>query len=84
VKTKPKFVSVYRDRHGLLRWRFRRTGSPQSQTRAIFGTEDWWAWYAEACEARPKAIGQDRTKPGLEAASELITFSHYSWTAPTK
>ena len=64
MKTKPKFVSAYRDRHGVLRWRFRRTGSPQSQTRAIFGTEDWWAWYAAACESQPKAIGQDRTKPG--------------------
>lgn len=64
MKAKPKFVSAYRDRHGLLRWRFRRSSFPQSQTRAIFGTEDWWAWYAAACEMRPKAIGEGRTKPG--------------------
>lgn len=75
MKTKPKFVSAYRDRHGVLRWRFRRTGSPQSQTRAVFGTEDWWAWYAEACEARPKAIGQDRTKPGSIHALAVAYYS---------
>ena len=64
MKTKPKFVSAYRDRHGVLRWRFRRTGSPQSQTTVLFGTEDWWAWYAAACERQPKAVGEARTKPG--------------------
>ena len=61
---KPAFVSCYRDRHRVLRWRFRRPGYPQSQTRETFGTEAWWAWYAAADAAKKAEIGASRTKPG--------------------
>jgi len=64
MKRRPPHVSHYRDRHGVLRWRFRAKGKPESQTRAVFGSPDWLAWYSEAVAAQPKAIGSDRTKPG--------------------
>lgn len=61
---KPAFVSSYRDRHRVLRWRFRRPGYPESQTRELFGSEAWWAWYAAADAATKLEIGASRTKPG--------------------
>lgn len=61
---KPAYVSSYRDRHGVLRWRFRRPGYPQSQTRELFGSEKWWAWYAAADAATKLEIGASRTVPG--------------------
>lgn len=61
---KPAYVSSYRDRHRVLRWRFRRPGYPQSQTREQFGTEAWWSWYAAADAATKVEIGSKRTLPG--------------------
>ena len=61
---KPAYVSAYRDRHGVLRWRYRRPGKPQSQTKALFGSEEWWTWYSTADNAKPVEIGASRTIPG--------------------
>jgi integrase len=61
---KPAYVSAYRDRHGVLRWRFRKPGLPQSQTREVFGSEAWWAWYSAADAAKKIEIGEKRTTPG--------------------
>lgn len=64
MRKKPAYASVYRDVRGKLRWRYRRVGFPESQTTALFGSERWWAWYAAASAAEPKAVGASRTKPG--------------------
>lgn len=64
VRKKPRHVSCYRDARGKLRWRFRRVGFPETQTTALFGSEDWWAWYNAAAVAQPKPIASSRTKPG--------------------
>lgn len=61
---KPAYVSAYRDRHGVLRWRYRRTGKRQSQTKELFGSEEWWIWYSAADNAKPVEIGSSRTIPG--------------------
>lgn len=61
---KPAYVSAYRDRHGVLRWRYRRPGFPQSQTRELFGSESWWTWYAAADAAKKIEVGATRTSPG--------------------
>jgi len=61
---RPPYVSAYRDRHGVLRWRFRRTGFPEIQTRELFGSEAWWTWYSAASNAQPRPVGANRTKPG--------------------
>lgn len=37
----PKYVSQYKDRHGKLRLRFRKTGYPTYNFKADFGTEDF-------------------------------------------
>lgn len=61
---KPLYVSSYRDRHGTLRWRFRRPGMPQSQTTELFGTEAWWTWYHAADKAKKITAGEGRTIAG--------------------
>lgn len=61
---KPLYVSSYRDRHGVLRWRFRRQGLPQSQTREAFGTAEWWEWYNAADAGKKVTAGEARTLPG--------------------
>lgn len=75
MKRKPPHVSHYRDRHNVLRWRFRAKGKPESQTRAVYGSDDWLAWYSEAMTAQPKPIGQDRVKPGTINA---LCVSYYA------
>lgn len=61
----------YRDRHGKLRWRFRRPGLKDSQTTALYESPEWLTWYfaAEAGETTPaRMIGAERTKPGSMGA----------------
>ena len=72
---KPAYVSAYRDRHGVLRWRFRRPGVPQSQTRELFGTEAWWTWYSAADAAKKVAIGEKRTVPGSLSAVAVAYYA---------
>lgn len=72
---KPLYVSAYRDRHGVLRWRFRRTRFPETQTRELFGSEAWWAWYAAASGAQPIVIAASRTKPGSIHALGVAYYS---------
>ncbi len=64
MKTKPAYVSYYRDVRGKVRWRFRRVRFPESQTTETFGSEGWWAWYAAASNAQPIVVGAGRGKPG--------------------
>jgi integrase len=81
---KPAYVSAYRDRHGVLRWRYRRPGFPQSQSREQFGTEAWWAWYAAAEAAQKIPVGASRTLPGSlsELAVAYYGSSDFKLLAP--
>ena len=68
MRPKPPYVSYYLDRHKKLRWRFRRTGLPESQTRETFGSEAWWSWYNAALNGTPAPVGAARTVPGSMTA----------------
>lgn len=72
---KPAYVSAYRDRHGVLRWRYRKAGKPQSQTRELFGSEAWWIWYSAADAAKPLEIGAARTLPGSLSAVAVAYYA---------
>lgn len=78
MKRRPPHVSHYRDRHGVLRWRFRAKGKPESQTRAVYGSDDWLAWYSEAMAAQPKPVGADRTAPG---SINALVVAYYASSA---
>lgn len=41
----PPFVSAYRDRHGKLRHRFRRTGRPTLHFAGVIGSDEFWRAY---------------------------------------
>lgn len=75
MNKRPRNVSYYYDRHGNIRWRFRKKGLPECQTREAFGSEAWWSWYAAASSATPPAVGGSRTKPGSVHA---IAVAYYA------
>ena len=64
------FVTPFRDRHGKIRYRFRRKGYPSHYFKAAFGTKDFEREYAACLEAEPPAIGADRIIPG--SVSDVI------------
>ena len=75
LRPKPPYVSYYLDRHKKLRWRFRRKGLPQTQTREPFGSEAWWSWYAAASQATPIVVGASKTKPGSVHALAVAFYA---------
>lgn len=80
-RSKPKYVSCYRDRHGVLRWLFRQKGRPSTQTRAEFGSGDWWAWYDASSRAEAKPIGAGRVKAGTINALVVTYYQSADWAA---
>lgn len=72
------FTSKFTDRHGKVRWRFRRTGYPVAYLRAPYGTKDFEREYAACLEAEPIRIGADRIRPGT--VSDVIA-RYYADTA---
>ena len=67
TKRRPPHVSIYRDRHGKVRWRFRKAGAAEVQTTLPFGSPEWWAWYFAAEQGERLPVGADRTGPGTFA-----------------
>lgn len=79
MKRAPPFVSCYRDRHGKVRWRFRRRGFPQAQTTLAFGSDEWWAWYKAATEGERTQIGAERSAPGTFNALIAAYYLSQDW-----
>ena len=75
MKKKPAYVSCYRDRHGKLRWRFRRAGFPQVQTTQCFGSEEWWQWYSCASNAQAIDYSAQRAEPGSIHALAIAYYT---------
>jgi integrase len=78
MKRKYPFVTSFRDRHGKVRYRFRRQGYPAHYFKAPFGTKAFEREYAACLEAEKPAIGADRIHPG--SVSDVIA-RYYSDTA---
>jgi len=72
-------VTYYRDRTGVLRWRFRKKGHPESQTREPFDSREWWAWYERARAAQMPPIGSSRTIPGTIDALAVAFYASAEW-----
>lgn len=79
MSKRPPNVSYYRDRHGVVRWRFRKKGFLESQTREPFGSADWWAWYEQAQRNARPPIGSSRTKPGSIDALAVAFYASAEW-----
>jgi hypothetical protein len=75
----PPYASSYRDRHGKLRVRFRKTGLPTHFPKAAPGTEEFWEDYLAWKNVQPVRAGQERAIPG--SFDDLITrfYSSVKW-----
>lgn len=62
-----RWVSSYRDRHGKLRFRFRRTGYPPHTFREPYQTKAFDREYAYCLTAEAAPITTGRTRPGSVA-----------------
>lgn len=74
----PPYASSYKDRHGRVRVRFRKTGLPTHYPKAAPGTEEFWENYLAWKETKAKP-GEDRATPGT--FDDLITrfYSSVKW-----
>src|SRR6476620_3403670 len=60
----PPYASSFKDRHGVERVRFRRTGLPTVYPKGVPGGDDFWQEYLTWKASRPQPIGLDRVAPG--------------------
>lgn len=75
-------ASAFRDRHGKVRYRFRKKGLPTVYLPGVPGSLEFAAAYeAAASGAKPLAIGQGRTKPGTINALAVAAFESADWSA---
>jgi integrase len=70
MKSKFPYVSSFRDRHGKLRWRFRRKGFASQYFKAPNGSREFEKEYIEFMNAEQPSIGSGRIKPG--SVSDVI------------
>lgn len=75
-KRRYKWVSHYFDRHGKMRWRFRRAGFPTHNFKAAFGTKEFEAEYKACQECAPAAVTEQRLIP--RSISELVSLYYKS------
>jgi integrase len=79
MKKRPPHVSMYRDRHGKARWRFRKSGMNETQTALPFDTAEWWDWYFAAMKGQPRQIGAERTVGGTFNALIVDYYQSSTW-----
>ena len=82
----PKGVSAFRDRHGKLRTRFRRTGHTPYSFKAEPFSADWWAEYQACTEGRaaPRIEpGAARIVPGTIADLISRFYRSADWQGPS-
>lgn len=79
MKAWPRYVSYYLDRHGVRRWRYRQKGHPESQTRELYDSREWWIWYDRAKATTSPPIGSSRTGPGTIDALAVDFYASAEW-----
>ena len=85
-RTLPKYVSAYRDRHGKVRYRFRRVGQKSYSFKSTPGSAEFVLEY-QGCLSRTAApqvaAGQDRTVRG--SFNDLIArfYRTTGWAVPS-
>lgn len=86
MSKRPKGVSCYFDRHRKLWWKFRAKGRKTVQTRALFDSVEWWAWYNAAVngEAVKPGAGAERTGPGSIDALAVAFYTSADWKGLSK
>lgn len=70
MKRRPDYVTSFRDRHGKVRWRFRRKGYASHYFKSPYGTKDFEREYAACLDAEPIPVGAERVHHG--SVSDVI------------
>lgn len=79
MKKRPPHVSMYRDRHGKVRWRFRKRGLNEAQTVLAFDEPEWWDWYFSALKGATRQVGAERTVAGTFNALIVAYYESTDW-----
>lgn len=69
IRNKYPGVSKFIDRHGHLRWRFRRKGFPPAMLPGPWGSPEFIKAYEAAMNGKPRPIGLSRSVPGSISAA---------------
>jgi integrase len=72
---------MYRDRHGKIRWRFRKRGMAEQQCTLAFDSPDWWTWYFACLAGERRQIAEDRSGPGTFTALIAAYYLSQEWKA---
>jgi integrase len=78
TKIRLQYINSYRDRHGKMRWYFRRAGFKKVALPGAVGSAEFMAAYQSAlASASPMMteIGASRTKPGTVAAAVVAYYN---------
>ena len=73
------FVSKWTDRHGKVRYRFRRKGYPSPMLHGDPGSARFMAEYQAAMSATPPEIGRARTMPGSLSDALVRYYASPEW-----
>lgn len=79
MKKRPPYVSLYKDRHGKPRWRFRKRGLNEAQTALAFDETGWWDWYFAALKGDVRQVGAERTGVGTFNALIVSYYDSTDW-----
>lgn len=80
----PDNVTEYRDRHGKLRYRFRKSGLPVYHFKSQPGTEAFREEYRAACSASKPPIAVQRAAPGTIADLIVKFYQSPAWKGNMK
>lgn len=80
MKMHPRYVSRYKDRHGKVRWIFRKNGKTKG-TALTFGKPEWWEWYSAALQGEVREVGAERTIAGTFHALIVAYYASSDWKA---
>lgn len=72
-------VSAFKDRHGKVRYRYRRKGVATVYLPGLPGSPEFAEAYASAVSGSPRVIGAARTKPGSINALVVAVYKSAEW-----
>lgn len=80
------YVNVFKDRHGKLRYRYRKTGRATVYLHGAFGSPEFRAAYDAACAGHTSTIipGASRTVPGTINALAVAIYGSAEWKQLSK
>lgn len=75
-----KYVQRFEDRHGRLRFYFRRPGFQRVALPGLPASQEFMAAYQDALDSgTPKTAGEERTKPGTIGALIVAYYQSHDW-----